>query len=347
MQVRVFTAPRLHEALALVRQELGPDAVILDRQQTNSGQGDKLWHVHAALDSQPEQAPLAEPKINGGRRMDAAMHRLERIVEGLGMRETESLRSALRHPKTQAAFDHLLEIGVAPNHAFDMAGDFVENGRIGEHSMLWARRIDPARQQESIVFTGPPGSGKTTLIAKLATHYSLQGIRVALLSTDTVRIGGLDALGTYAQTLGIPFLPVHKTEELAGLATRTNSAQLLLVDSEGWSPRRNSSLRRQLALWKAIKPTRQTLVLPANMDEEDGMQILAQLDNIGTSHLALTRLDETRRPGKIVNWAVAAGLPLSFCSFGPDVPEKMGWLTPQALSSLLHRQETVAHEVAA
>jgi len=41
-----------------------------------------------------------------------------------------------------------------------------------------------------------------------------------------------------------------------------------------------------------------------------------------------------------VNWAAASRIDLSYCSFGPDVPEQMGWLTPHALTALLGSQET-------
>ena len=50
MQIKVFYAPRIHEALALVRESLGPDAVILDRVEAKDDAGRKIWRVHAALD---------------------------------------------------------------------------------------------------------------------------------------------------------------------------------------------------------------------------------------------------------------------------------------------------------
>jgi len=36
-----------------------------------------------------------------------------------------------------------------------------------------------------------------------------------------------------------------------------------------------------------------------------------------------------------VNWAAAARLPLSYCSFGSAVPDQLGWLNPSTLATLL------------
>jgi len=84
------------------------------------------------------------------------------------------------------------------------------------------------------------------------------------------------------------------------------------------------------------------MVIPANMDEEDGMLQLNHHKTSEMTDIAFSKLDETRTPGKIVNWSIAGGLPMSYCSFGPEVPEQMGWLTAQTLTTLLskHSRET-------
>jgi len=150
-------------------------------------------------------------------------------------------------------------------------------------------------------------------------------------------MGGLEMLKAYANTLGIPFHAVRKAGDIEKALHKAQSAQLLLIDTEGWSPRRDKCLKRQSGLWDALNCTRRIMVIPANMDEEDGMQQLSHNGTSGLTDIAFTKLDETRTPGKVVNWSVSAGLPMSYCSFGPDVPEQMGWLTAHALTSLLSK----------
>jgi len=362
MRIKVFSAPRLHEALAKVRQEMGPDALILDRQRTDSAAGETLWHVHAALDNnnEPGQMQSASARPAGSpsgiapgvgvvdlprqHQTNAALDRLERIVEGLGNRESGNLRQALARADEQEAFDHLTRLGVSASHAFDMAADFSRQKPLGSKSIQWGKRISPQKKPCTLLFTGPSGCGKSTLIAKLAAHYSMKGIRVALFSTDTERMGGLDILKAYASTLGIDFFPIRKATDANQMLAQAQTAQLLLIDTEGWSPRRDASLKRQIDVWDSLRCNRRFLLLPANMDEEDGMQQLKHPAILKMTDIAFSRLDETQKPGKIINWSYASGLPMSYCSFGPEVPEQMGWLNAQGLTALLykHHRESMA-----
>ena len=347
MRIKVFTAPHLHEALAKVRQEMGPEALILDRQQIKDAGGIGVWHVHAALDTnniqiEPKASTPAErqpkPEAHGKRESnaaDATIQRLERLVVGLSNKESASLRSALASRSDQESFDHLVRLGVSASYAFDLAGDFSDRKPIGSKTLQWSKRINPETGRLVILFSGPSGCGKTTLIAKLAAHYSLKGIRVAVLSSDTERMGGLDVLKAYSSTLGIPFFPLKKTSEAEKIIRETQTAQLLLIDSEGWSPRRDTCLKRQTQLWDAMDCTRRIMVIPANMDEEDAMQQLSHHRASDMTDIAFSKLDETQKPGKIVNWSISAKLPMSYCSFGPEVPDQMGWLTAQTLTTLL------------
>ncbi len=347
MQVKVFSATRLHEALALVRQEFGPDAVIMDRLEGVDAEGRRIWHVHAALDHEDESEKRAEakPKPDNHSFPDstelfkASMERLERIVEGLGRQESATLREAIADHDSRLAFDRLVQLGVAPTHAFDMADDFVQRRPITTSVLHWSERIAPQENAATVLLTGPGGAGKTTLLAKLATHYSLKGVRVAVLSTDVNRMGGTDMLKSCSDILGVPFFTIRSKDDVGQALDATKSAQLLLVDSEGWNIRRAGGIRKQRMLWDEIPCTHRVLVMPANMDEVDGMEMLAKAGALEVNQLAFTKLDETSRPGKIVNWAAAFGMRLSYCSFGPEVPEQMGWLTPQALTALLSSQE--------
>ncbi|MDX8403355.1 MAG: GTP-binding protein, partial [Mariprofundaceae bacterium] len=221
MQVKVFSAEKLHEALALVRQEFGPDAVIMDRLEGMDSDGNKIWHVHAALDYEDEKdkpEKKRDLKLNHASKQafpdstelfKASMARLERIVEGLGRQESATLRDAIEEHDSRLAFDHLVKLGVAPTHAFDMADDFVQRRPISASVLHWSKRIVPQKKAATVLLVGPSGAGKTTLLAKLATHYSLKGVRVAVLSTDVNRMGGTEMLKSYSDILGIPFFAIR------------------------------------------------------------------------------------------------------------------------------------------
>jgi flagellar biosynthesis protein FlhF len=90
-----------------------------------------------------------------------------------------------------------------------------------------------------------------------------------------------------------------------------------------------------MKLWDILTCTHRVLVMPASMDESDGLVMLKRAQGMAMTQIAFSKLDETLRPGKIVNWAEASRMPMSYCSFGPEVPDQMGWLSPKALTAIL------------
>ncbi|MDQ7001680.1 MAG: GTP-binding protein, partial [Ghiorsea sp.] len=215
MQIKVFSAPTMHQALALVREDFGSDAVILDRIEAVNAQGKKEWRVHAALDHELEGAvrrtsapkPVVDDSVQS--HLEASMLRLEKIAASLGNRDVEQYRQAIPKASVQIAFDHLLAMGVSATNAFEMADAYAKHQPVALATLRWAKPFSAKRERRVVLLSGPNGAGKTLLAAKLATHYSLKGISVALMTTDTQRIGGSEVLNAYADVLGIPLFIIR------------------------------------------------------------------------------------------------------------------------------------------
>ncbi len=340
MRIRVFTAPRLHQALSLVRKEFGPEAIILDRQQGCGENGEKNWQVRAALDTSTAKESHKTQNTNAeiDNRLQTSMQHLERIVHEFSQQESNTLRATLQNDAECHFFDVMLQRGVSAVHAADLAPAMAQKKRAEASCLHWGKRLNPQKQRQVVLISGPGGSGKTTMIAHLATHFSLQGIPVALVSTDTERMAGIDSLAAYATVLGLEMHPFRHAQDTQKILQQTNSARLLLIDSEGWSQASQRAYLRQGPLWQALSPNRHMLLLPASLDETDGMALLNAANGLKISDLLLSKLDETSGIGKVVNWAAASRLPLSYCSFGPGVPEQLGWLNSTTLATLLDKK---------
>jgi len=346
--MRVFTAPRLHQALSLVRKEFGPEALILDRYQGVDEAGEKNWQVRAALDTPASTSHTrpavkstspASPDIDNSMRMQTSMQNLERIVHGLGRKESDILRSELKNDAECQFFDMMLECGVNALHASEIAPSMAQKHRATANCLRWGKRLDPQNERQIVLLSGPAGAGKTTMIANLATHFSLKGVEVALISTDTERMAGLESLSAYAEVLGIELHVLRHPDDAGKIFKKTESARLLLIDSEGCSQTSRRAYLRQAQLWRLLSPNRHMMLLPANLDEADGFALLNAAANWNLTDLLTSKLDETSRIGKVVNWAAVARLPLSYCSFGPAVPDQLGWLNPTTLASLLSKNK--------
>jgi len=315
----------------MASRKLGPDAIILERTSTRDSTGKKIWHVHAAIDDPAPPQPAKEPP----NRIQTAMTRLESIVDGLERNESGRLRENIRDTAIRQAFDHLRALGVTAGNAMAIAEDFSRNKPIGTRLLQWGAQLDPGQQQEAVVLFGPSGAGKTSMAAKLATHFKLHGVDIAFLSLDTERICGMSSLKTYADALDIPCIPVRKAADIKAGIDKACNARLLILDTEGWSSRRPSAVKKLTESLRLFPSTRRFIVMPANIDESDAMDLLNQSWPLKPTDLVISKLDETGRPGKLLNLAIASGLSLSYCSSGMEVPDDMGWLTPESLAAVI------------
>src|SRR5262249_22781800 len=121
-----------------------------------------------------------------------------------------------------------------------------------------------------VALVGPPGSGKTTTVVKLAVNYGLAARKgVVLLSTDTRRIGAADQLRSYAAILGVNVQGAETRGALAQAIKDHRGKELPLIDPPGLTASKmpdESSLSHFLSTRSDIDTH---LVLPASMNPAD------------------------------------------------------------------------------
>jgi flagellar biosynthesis protein FlhF len=174
-----------------------------------------------------------------------------------------------------------------------------------------------------VALIGATGVGKTSTLAKLAARWVLNhGTReLALVSTDSMRIGAQDQLQTIGRLLGVPCYSVDNTNDLAALLADLDNRKMVLIDTPGFG-QRDQRLAEELAALTAAHARLQTaLVLPANAQAGALEETLVRFSPAQAVGCILTKLDEAASLGGALSALIRAELPLTYVCDGQRLAE--------------------------
>lgn len=354
MQVKTFKAPTMEKALALVKMELGPDAIIMSSRKTPEGYRDAGFEVTAARESQPAPAP-----VNGAAAGEQPAEMLNDIQE---IKSFLSLLISSKHHLDQFQSDQplaelyhsLLVRGLDEKQVFillnkaisDLNGDGIDRRRIlNAFCKRLAAKIICLRPFKGIfsssapavfTFLGPTGVGKTTTLAKLAAYLKIRRqLEPGIISLDTYRIGAVDQLQTYAGILEVPLSVAQSKAELAGALDDFRNCDVILIDTTGRNYLNREHVRLLRSLFHNTQRSSHFLVLSATAKDEDLRQTIVHFREIGINSLIFTKIDETVHHGCILNQLLRFNYPVSYLCTGQRVPEDIEPATQKRLLSFL------------
>ena len=198
-----------------------------------------------------------------------------------------------------------------------------------------------ARQAIAAV-VGPPGAGKTTCLVKLAAQYGLATRRpTQILTLDTYRVAAAEQLRSYAAILGIGFQVVETPLALAQALEEHRQKDLILIDTPGFGKHDMEDASDLAKFFAAYADIDTHLVLPASMKSADLQRTAAAYRKFHPAKLMFTKLDETSTFGPILNLVVSLGKPVSFLSYGQQIPEDFEGAEKSTLIELILRKESL------
>ena len=191
-----------------------------------------------------------------------------------------------------------------------------------------------------IFFIGPTGVGKTTTIAKIASKFKVvEKSKVAFVTSDTYRIAAVEQLRTYANILGIPLKVVYNADDLVNARKEFEDYDIVFVDTAGRS-HKNRDQREDIENLMNVIPDNEKeiyLVLSATTKYMDLITISETYKGIANYNLIFTKLDETGTVGNIFNIRMLTNAPLSYATFGQDVPDDIERIDAQRIAKQLLR----------
>ncbi len=389
MIVKKFTAPTTRDALRLVRDALGPDALILSS-RVQDGQVEIMAVAEADMAAltgevvaaapppatrirhdipglRPRGAPTRTPPVTPGAAtpVPPATPAPDRRVEELAS-EIKEIRSLIERQLVRLAwrdlqagdplrFDvlrRLLDLGFSPRLARQLSRA-LPGGLDAERALRWvraalARNLHCAAADADLIerggiyaLVGPTGVGKTTTVAKLAARCVLKmgAAKLALITTDTYRIGAYEQLKIYGQILDVPVYAVKDASDLTRNLNDLRDRHLILIDTVGMS-QRDRRIAEQIALLSGRHGTvRRLLLLAAPADARTLDDVVRAYRGDELAGVILTKMDEALNLAPALDVVVRERLRLYYVTNGQRVPEDLHLANPLYLVDRAFRAE--------
>lgn len=363
MSVRRFIGANSRDVMRQVRETLGDDALILANRRIDEGveilaMADEAL---ASVDATPMPiADLPEP----AREPDPLQAMSERLLQEMqdmralltSQQNQYSARSAPSAAGIQAQLRELLgRVGFSAELGDEVLAGLPESLKAlepkSDRPLAWLRQQLTERltvlQDEAgffdqtgiVALVGPTGVGKTTTTAKLAARFVMRhGTRpVALVTTDSFRIGAHEQLRIYARLLDTPMYALDAEQPVDDLLNRLQGKQWVMIDTVGMSQRDQRVIEQIAHLQGGHSRVRLVLLLNAASQPETLEEVVlryrqaARAAGAELDDCIITKQDEAGRLAPVLDIVIRHGLRVLFSSHGQQVPEDMSMAVPDRL----------------
>lgn len=246
-----------------------------------------------------------------------------------------------RDPVRSGLLRDMLNVGFSPMLSRQLLEKTPPDGGIDWLRRILGHNLRVATQKEDVVarggvyaLVGPTGVGKTTTTAKLAARAVVRygADKVALVTTDSYRIGAHEQLKIYGKILGVSVHAVRDTEDLKLTLSGLKHKHLVLIDTMGVG-QRDSRVAEQAQMFDAVGVQR-LLLLNATSSGGTLDDVVKMYGGSSVIGCIPTKLDEAVTLGTVLDVVVRHKLVMYYVASGQRVPEDLHQVN---LDYLLHR----------
>lgn len=358
MHIKRYTAPSMSDALALVKKDLGDDAVMLASRNIEDEHGNTLIEVTAAVDTpiatstfkdeETTETPKSMGQANGGKvAYEAKPKTFEKIPEDFPMldKSASDLQKLLdKHgilpnisKKIDNAVQALAETGFDDLDTLDMV--------LGKMIPFEAPSKTLSKGKVHI-FIGPTGAGKSTTICKLAAQKKMDRHGIALATMDNKKMGGYEQMAIFAHAVGEEVFLLRNEDDWAEALPKVTGADFLFIDTPGINVFDNAQITELKKRIEAFGLTNAMvhLVLPASLNPLEMAAIPAAVASLHPTSIFFTKFDETTYLGGLTNVAITSGLKVCYVTDGTKVPDDIVELDAGMLAEKLMRKPRLPWE---
>jgi flagellar biosynthesis protein FlhF len=286
---------------------------------------------------------------------EAIKARMEQVVNDTVMSELSSMRGMMeehfagllwadrqrRSPARASLTKHLFAAGFSAQLVQMLVDNLPAEIDNMDGGMDWVRTVLesnlPVMENEDALMEcggvfalmGPTGVGKTTTTAKLAARCVMRfgASKVALLTTDSYRIGGHEQLRIFGKILGVSVHAVKDGADLQLALAELRNKHIVLIDTIGMSQRDRLVSDQIAMLCRAGQPVQRLLLLNATCHGDTLNEVVQAYqrapDQQPLAGCILTKLDEATNLGGVLDTVIRYKLPVHYVSTGQKVPENL------------------------
>ncbi len=192
-----------------------------------------------------------------------------------------------------------------------------------------------AAPENAIAIIGPSGAGKTVTAAKLAARALSADCDVLLISTDTERQGGVEQLKMLAKKLGAAFNFADNANEARNLTqSALDAGKAVIIDCAATSIIEPASVR---VLQGLIYETQAEPIIcaPADLRADDLGEMFDAYQKLGAKRAIVTRLDLTRRTAGFLGALFGKEIALSQIAATPFIAGGIAPASAKRLSGII------------
>ena len=357
MKIQRFFALTAREALSLVREALGPDAIILSNR--NVANGVEILASHERdFNSAVEESRTTGLPDNPSPKITDSPATIPDSDMNIIMKEIRAMRGSMeaqiaaltwsdqqqRYPSKSGILRELLAMGFSASLSRYLAKNAPPDKDI-ELGLDWAkgillRNLTVLKNEDEILdqggiyaLVGPTGVGKTTTTAKLAARCVMRHGpgKLALITTDSYRIGAHEQLRIYGKILGVMVHTVRDETDLRIALDELKNKHIVLIDTVGMS-QRDQMVSEQIAMLSGTRmPIKRLLCLNATSTIETLNEVTLAYRGSGLAGCILTKLDEAVTLSNALDVVLRYKLRLFYVGTGQRVPEDLQMVDSEAL----------------
>lgn len=357
MRIKKYIVNKIDEAKPQIIRDLGKDAIIIHTNRIRA-KGIKGWfgkhyyEILAATDEKSQKeytkhhlnkqsSPVSETKNSELEEIKEQLLENQKLLNNI-LNDLDHIPSQLP-PVYNKIYKFLLNEGINQEKAKKLVNKLREKG--GENDLIQSlkkimlKEIQPILEKgiipdENKIFrfglVGPTGVGKTTTIAKLAAHSSLNEKKsLGLITLDNFRIAAAEQLKVYGNILDVPVYVANNLEEYELALKRLNDKERIYVDTAGRSHKNLKELQELKKYFDKLSLDFVFLVLSVTTNIDDLIPIYKTFSLFNPTGLILTKLDEVDRYGNLYNIITHFKKPIYYFTTGQNVPDDIEVLTAE------------------